>query len=411
MGSERSTTSEHSGKSTPAAASGELGPRPGAQGSLAHAIGTSPRAAAQRAVGAQIQDSPYMAAQRAQIDALVVHRAPARAKPILQAKGMPVPDKTLDVQLRRIPPGNGGVFQRATEIAHTPDYVTVGPPSDRKNYQVGKTMTAKLDVKDPVVGTATGPNWTWMQYLRSQSPGAGVVRGHLLNHDLGGYAVDINLYPISTQANADHSEHVEQKVKGMLNAEGSKAAASHAYKRVFYAVSVAEKTAHDPSEAKFDCAWKLEDGTGAATKSIESKLSHTGKYRKTGSEKAHPSWHHGKRKGAMDITTVAGTGGKITHHALGGGVTISPNVEATYKSESKEGETLKNEFARALAYQAIQKIFKDAGLIRSGDRVDTDLVSSVMLEAEQDDEYLEDQSLATLEQAVIRITLEMLGLD
>jgi len=405
----RSTSTARPGKSTPAAASGEHGPRPAAPGKLADAIDGSPRAAAQRAVGAQIQDSPYMAAQRAQIDALVAHRAQARAKPILQAKGMPVADKTLDVQLRRIPPGNGGVFQRATEIAHTPDYVTVGPPSDRKNYKVGKTMTAKLDVKDPVVGTATGPNWTWMQYLRGQSPGAGVVRGHLLNHDLGGYAVDINLYPISTQANADHSEHVEQKVKGMLNAEGSKAAASHAYKRVIYAVNVAETTAHDPSEAYFNCAWALEGGA-ATKKSIESKLSHTGKYRKTGSEKAHPSWHHGKRKGAMDVATVVGTG-KITHAALGGGVTISPNVEAKYKSESKEGETLKNEFARALAYQAMQKIFKDEGLIESGDRVDTDLVSSVMLEAEQDDEYLEDQNLATFEQAVIRLTLEMLGLD
>ena len=408
MGSERSTTSEHSGKSTPAAASGELGPRPGAPGSLADAIGTSPRAAAQRAVGAQIQGSPYMVAQRARIDALVAHRAQEGAKPVLQAKRVPVPDKTLDVQLRRIPPGNGGVFQRVTEIAHTPDYVTVGPSSDTKNYRVGKSMTAKLDVNDPVVGTATGTNWTWMQYLRKQYPRAGVVRGHLLNHDLGGYAVDINLYPISTQANADHSEHVEQKVKKMLNTQGGKAAAKQAYKRVFYSVTVAETTAHDPSEAKFDCAWKLEDGTGAVTKSIESKLSHTGKYRKTGSESAHPKWHHGKRKGAMDITTAAGLGGKIAHGALGTSVTISPNVDAEYKSSSKEGDVLKNEFAWAIAYQAIQKIHKEAG---ETEGVGKELVASILLEAEQDDEYLEDQNLATLEQAVVRITLERLGLD
>jgi hypothetical protein len=43
------------------------------------------------------------------------------------------------------------------------------------------------------------------------------VRGHLLNYDLGGLGRDFNLYPITSQANAEHSNFIERSVKGWVN--------------------------------------------------------------------------------------------------------------------------------------------------------------------------------------------------
>lgn len=43
------------------------------------------------------------------------------------------------------------------------------------------------------------------------------VRGHLLNYDLGGLGDDFNLYPITGQANVDHSSFIERSVKSWVN--------------------------------------------------------------------------------------------------------------------------------------------------------------------------------------------------
>lgn len=43
------------------------------------------------------------------------------------------------------------------------------------------------------------------------------IRGHLLNDNLGGPGRDVNLFPITAKANADHHAHIEKDVKDWVN--------------------------------------------------------------------------------------------------------------------------------------------------------------------------------------------------
>lgn len=178
--------------------------------------------------------------------------------------------------------------------------------SGAEHEVVGKSMTAELHVGDPVVGTATGMQWVWTRNLRNQFPGAGVVRGHLLNHDLGGSAIPANLYPISTKANSEHSSKVEQPVKHLLN-EAEKEHKQHQEspdqfppaERVDYQVVVSEVIPGSPADAAFVCSFQ-KGSTRHGPIPIESKLQYDkARYSKNagliaGSEKIspHPKWQH-----------------------------------------------------------------------------------------------------------------------
>jgi hypothetical protein len=48
------------------------------------------------------------------------------------------------------------------------------------------------------------------------------VRGHLLNHNLGGKGNDENMFPITGNANKEHLGSIESKVKGWVNGEPKK---------------------------------------------------------------------------------------------------------------------------------------------------------------------------------------------
>ncbi len=205
-------------------------------------------------------------------------------------------------QLRLMP---GRVIQMDTAITHQTGKLKVGAGE----YTVGLGMNATLDPDDPVVGSATGPNWDWMKSLRGSYPNAGVVRGHLLNHDLGGYAVPENLYPISTKANADHSANVEQKVKAALTAAHGKSAPKP---KITYNVTV--KQGDDPPEtAAFLCDWK--DETGKSYKyPVKSDLNNdSGGWGGRGGNTSPASWQHKTRRGPMDwAQQVASRAPKIT---------------------------------------------------------------------------------------------------
>lgn len=170
------------------------------------------------------------------------------------------------------------VAQRATAIKHEAGSIKFGTIPQEEQL-VGKKMEAELDAADPVVGTATGTQWTWTRRMRNLFRGAGVVRGHLLNHDLGGHAIPENLYPISTKANSDHSAHVEQPVKKLLNEAADdikKNNGGHLIKDVkthyvSYSVTVAEDKTDDPTKATFKCAFGV--GTNPKTQQdIRSEL-------------------------------------------------------------------------------------------------------------------------------------------
>lgn len=193
----------------------------------------------------------------------------------------------------------GRVIQMDTEIQHQTGTVTVGSNS----YTVGLGMKAVLDPDDPVKGSATGPNWDWMKTLRLSYPSAGVVRGHLLNHDLGGYAVPENLYPISTKANADHSAKVEQNVKKALT--DANAITTSPKPKITYQVLVKEGS-NPPEKAQFLCAWNDETGKGYKDIITSDLGNDAGGFGGKGPNTSPVAWQHGKRRGAMDWTTMIG---------------------------------------------------------------------------------------------------------
>jgi len=218
-----------------------------------------------------------------------------------------------------------------TKIEHTPGYITL---ANGTHHEVGKKMVAKLSAGDPVKGSATGVNWTWMQDLRLAYPKANVVRGHLLNHDLGGFGMPENLYPISTKANQDHSSNVEQPVKKLLHTEIEKRKLGVASKKINYTVEVQESQSHDPVDATFRCEF-YPDGENKKTANIRSVLNQDkGGF---GGVKVNPldgtDWHHGDRKGfegAEEKEALAGYKGAKKINVKGKSNGLTPNVNAGY---------------------------------------------------------------------------------
>ena len=104
-------------------------------------------------------------------------------------------------------------IQRKTRIDHSTDTFSFDDSSDK----VGVGMQAYLDPHDPVVGSATGTPQKKLYQAVKQAAKASMVRGHLLNHDLGGYGVPENLYPITSSANSKHKNYVENPVQKWLN--------------------------------------------------------------------------------------------------------------------------------------------------------------------------------------------------
>lgn len=81
--------------------------------------------------------------------------------------------------------------------------------------KVATSMHAELDPKNPKTGTDTSGSdafGTLFDALQAHTP-TSWVRGHLLNHDLGGIAHYNNLFPITTAANGEHYHEVEKHVK------------------------------------------------------------------------------------------------------------------------------------------------------------------------------------------------------
>ena len=193
----------------------------------------------------------------------------------------------------------GSPIQLQTEIKHTTNTIPFGG----SHYLVGVGMTALLDPADPIAGSATtSDNYDWMKGIRAYYPAAGVIRGHLLNHDLGGYGVPENLYPISSMANSQHSDRVEQNVKGALTES-----AGDTKNRIEYSVDVAQYgSGNTPYErAAFHCRWTEQDGT-VHTDVIDSDLNvDKGWGGKSASAKKSPyAWRHGSRRGEENMSTV-----------------------------------------------------------------------------------------------------------
>lgn len=89
------------------------------------------------------------------------------------------------------------------------------PTNVTSGNMVATRMKAHLDPTDVKTGSDTNSSTafnTLFAALQSHTP-TSWVRGHLLNHDLGGIAKPNNLYPITTAANGEHYHEVEKIVK------------------------------------------------------------------------------------------------------------------------------------------------------------------------------------------------------
>ncbi|MDP9048921.1 MAG: DUF4157 domain-containing protein [Bacteroidota bacterium] len=231
-----------------------------------------------------------------------------------------------------------------TEIMHKSGHITLDNlKNDKKktNHEVGKEMVARLDPQDAVQGSATGVNWTWMQFLRKRHPKANIVRGHLLNHDLGGFGMPGNLYPISTKANQLHSQHVEQNVKNLLITEYKKRTVGLVGKMVNYSVEVNEATPHDPKGAIFVCSYSVE---GLAPKVVQIPSDLGADAGGFGGLHDNPlagtTWAHNNRRGFEEgkeaESLVRYKGGKKITEQGPTGVVIEPNVGAEYLRGASE---------------------------------------------------------------------------
>lgn len=117
---------------------------------------------------------------------------------------------------------------------------------------VGKSMEAWLDPTDMPRGWSANLNNSqdaMMDAIRERWDivGGDVVKGHLLNDNLGGTALGNNLYPITRGANKDHLSYAENAVKSRIWSKQL---------GMYYSVNVVGTPNVDENIAYFDCVFK-----------------------------------------------------------------------------------------------------------------------------------------------------------
>lgn len=121
-----------------------------------------------------------------------------------------------------------------------------------KTQMVGKTMEAWLDPAQPIRGQSANLNTSqddMMNTIRDSYgiKGGNVVKGHLLNDNLGGSALSNNLFPITKGANSAHLGYVENVAKLELWKQGQ---------GIYYRVDVDGAANINTPEARFICLIK-----------------------------------------------------------------------------------------------------------------------------------------------------------
>lgn len=162
----------------------------------------------------------------------------------------------------------GGVVQWATEINYAPGYYTY----NSKTHVVGSQMIAYLDTTDEVNGSepGSGVQKELMEDLKNVGGYKSMIRGHLLNDNVGGLGIAMNLFPITSQANSRHKNYVESYVKQAIKDDGKAGSKG----RLIYRVSVAprpEDVDAAKPEASFVCDAAWENGEKVVSNTIESK--------------------------------------------------------------------------------------------------------------------------------------------
>lgn len=121
--------------------------------------------------------------------------------------------------------------------------------TSNKTQLVGKKMEAWLDPAKPMKGQESSVNTSqngMMSAIRAAYgiKSVNVVKGHLLNANLGGPALSYNLYPITKGANGTHLSYVENVAKTEL---------WHNNQGIYYKVDVDGTPNITSPTASFDC--------------------------------------------------------------------------------------------------------------------------------------------------------------
>ncbi|MCB0400487.1 MAG: DNA/RNA non-specific endonuclease [Flavobacteriales bacterium] len=151
------------------------------------------------------------------------------------------------------------VIQRVTSIKY--DTTAFDMETGDKKEIVGKKMEATLDPNDKVRGSAPGDGvQAELMGLLKANGYKRMVRGHLLNGQLGGLGIAANLFPITTQANAKHKNHVENPIKDQVT-KG---------KEIKYVVTVQSQNKMSNPNANFVCDARATDGSWSRSEVIQS---------------------------------------------------------------------------------------------------------------------------------------------
>ncbi len=124
--------------------------------------------------------------------------------------------------------------------------------SDSVEGKVAASTKATLIPEDPKIGSSTaGVKTNELLYTTLREfTDTQWVQGHLLNHDLGGKAIEKNLFPITSHANSEHFQEVEKIVKHWI-AEGS---------AVQYDITASKTGGDESAEGKFICKATVLEG-------------------------------------------------------------------------------------------------------------------------------------------------------
>ena len=152
--------------------------------------------------------------------------------------------RTLVQKNRRYKAMNMSVKQPCSPVVQLRTSVYCGTKlfkyADKESEEVGNKMKAYLDPADPQYGSAPGNVLSKTMEALEKAGYLKMIRGHLLNDNLGGPGIACNLFPITAEANHLHLLNAENHIKQYL---------SNINAGVMYSVEVtkANYTIDDPS--------------------------------------------------------------------------------------------------------------------------------------------------------------------
>lgn len=155
--------------------------------------------------------------------------------------------------------GTAAIGYPAAQLKSQVNYKTKPLAFDNRKQSVtaGQQIIALLDPNDPINGSApgAGEQSNLMEYLKEKKNFKGMVRGHLMNGQLGGPGIAQNLFPITSQANSYHKFYAENHIKQAIDNDIG----------VMYVVSVNAEYDADGmlnGAAEFKCSATAWDPTG-----------------------------------------------------------------------------------------------------------------------------------------------------